>query len=76
MKLKNVYEIISDYLATNGFDGLHNGAECGCLLDDLNPCGDMTSSCSAGYKIDVPDDVECEFDYYICDNKDEKPWQK
>ena len=34
----NVKEIIKDYLRKNGYDGLCDGDECGCWLDDFWPC--------------------------------------
>jgi len=74
--MKTVIEIVADYLKYNELDGLQNGAECGCSIDDLAPCGEIQSSCSTGYKVDVPVGVECEFDFYICENKDDKPWQE
>ena len=49
-----VIEIIQGYLREYGFDGLA-GDECGCLLDDIAPCGEMNvNDCEAGYKINRP----------------------
>lgn len=42
-------ECISSYLKDHGYDGLYSD-ECGCLADDLAPCGNMSMSyCFAGY---------------------------
>jgi hypothetical protein len=37
-KKVTMYELIRLYLIDNGYDGLCNDEECGCLLDDLTPC--------------------------------------
>jgi hypothetical protein len=43
--------MIEEYLLEHGFDGLFNGdGECGCVLDDLVPCGELNAECEAGYK--------------------------
>jgi len=44
-----VLDIIKDWLKEHGCDGLC-GEECGCLLDDLMPCGEGSTECQAGYK--------------------------
>ena len=47
-----VEEIVKLWLEANGYDGLFNeNGECGCTLDDLAPCGQITGDCRAGYKI-------------------------
>ena len=53
--MKNVYEIVKEYLVENGYDGLVTDG-CGCSLDDLAPCmddgcGDFLE-CRPGYKVD------------------------
>lgn len=46
-----VKEIVSQCLVDRGFDGLYNdNGECGCLRDDLAPCGEMSELCEAGYR--------------------------
>lgn len=46
-----VIEIVKAHLVANGFDGLvHVDAECGCLLDDLRPCGSDCSDCEPAYR--------------------------
>jgi hypothetical protein len=46
-----VIQIVKAHLVANGFDGLLNeDAECGCLVEDLRPCGDDCSDCRPGYK--------------------------
>jgi len=51
MSKDSVMYIVKQYLKDNGFDGLYNGDdECACVLDDLEPCGNMSSGCHAGYQ--------------------------
>ena len=47
-----VLEIVEKHLRDNGFDGLYSDRECACLLGDLEPCGEVRSCCSAGYRVD------------------------
>jgi hypothetical protein len=68
-------KIVKEYLDANGFDGLYSGTECGCEIPELAPCGNDFSQCVPGYKVFPPDDIDCEFDYYICANKTDKPWE-
>jgi len=49
--MATVIEIVRAHLKAEGFGGLvADGAECGCELDDLAPCGGDISRCEAGYK--------------------------
>ena len=51
----------------NGFDGLLNPGECGCVIDDIGPCMcDSVLTCEPGYL--WPGDEE--YDFYI---KKERP---
>jgi len=53
-----VPEMVARYLRLLHFDGLwrEDGEDgCGCGLDDLAPCGEMTDGCRAGYR--WPDDT-------------------
>lgn len=53
--MTTVIKIVSEYLKTNGFDGLVQPmAECGCLVGDLAPCCDNISQCKPGYKVEDP----------------------
>ena len=46
-----VIEIVKAHLVENGFGGLvADGAECGCEIDDLVPCGCDCGQCYPGYK--------------------------
>jgi len=46
-----VQDIIESWLKENGYDGLYDDRECGCLLEDLIPCGgDWAFECQPGYK--------------------------
>ena len=42
-------QCLAGYLREHGYDGLYSD-ECGCPVDDLAPCGNMSMSyCFAGY---------------------------
>jgi len=47
-KPKNVMDIVRQYLRREGYDGLA-GPYCGCLVEDLAPCGEI-GGCRPGYK--------------------------
>jgi len=54
MKLK---EITKTWLKENGYDGLcDTDTECGCLVEDLMPCGEPSIHCEAGHQEPVPKD--------------------
>jgi hypothetical protein len=44
-----VIEIVEIFLIEKGYDGLYSD-DCGCMVGDLAPCGEMKSDCCAGYK--------------------------
>ena len=47
----NVARIISEYLKTNGYDGLYNlDGGCACEIGDLAPCECLNLDCKAGIK--------------------------
>ena len=52
-----VIEIVRQYLVAHGYDGLY-GDECGCLIDDLCPCGENFGGCRPGYEQPPPEDDE------------------
>jgi hypothetical protein len=61
----NCAEIIKEYLEKNGYDGLFNvDGECGCEINNLNPCGECLADCEPGYK---HEDKSGEHDWLICD---------
>jgi len=64
----NVKEIVMEYLAREGFDGLCNtDLECGCgLLDDFAPCEEMGHDCQPSYMCNCGSCAEVN-----CDNREE-----
>lgn len=62
-----VKEIVAEYLAANGYGGLHYD-ECGCFLDDLMPCGECCEQCEPAYKVAAHCDT-CEVG---CNSRGEK----
>lgn len=62
MKNPTVKNIVGEYLLAKGFDGLwHCDAPCGCALDDLEPCGNMSAECKAGHFQPCNCDEGCDF---------------
>ena len=59
----NALDIVKAYLKEHGFDGLC-ADECGCTVDDLQPCGEDFSQCVPGYKRDTPNS-DTGFDFII-----------
>ena len=46
-----VIEIVREHLMANGFDGLvQTDSECGCGLEDLQPCGECFADCQPAYR--------------------------
>lgn len=58
----NVQEIVIQYLRQNGFDGLYYPGECGCEINDLAPCGEMTGQCEPGVKKSCTCGEGCDWD--------------
>ena len=55
--LKELHEIVEEWLKQNGFGGLCNADfECGCRIGDLMPCGEPHEDCCAGYLSKSADD--------------------
>ncbi len=53
-----IIELVKQHLKDNGYDGLClMDGECGCLLDDLQPCGESFANCEPGYKCDDKDSL-------------------
>jgi hypothetical protein len=63
----DVRGIVKEYLTAHGYDGLFCEGECGCLLDDLAPCGQAFDGCEPGYK--RPCDCG-DHDYHIAKDKE------
>jgi len=48
----SVEDVIKRYLEESDFDGLYNEVgECGCRIDDLAPCGNLSLNCVFGYLV-------------------------
>ncbi len=75
MSHPDVIELVKTALKEKGFDGLQCDGECGCDLDDLAPCGEITAHCEAGYKVEAPIDSDASFDFYICHSRNDRPWE-
>lgn len=63
-----VKEIVKQYLIKHGYDGLCRDY-CGCELDDLMPCEEISPGCIPGYRHTDPDG---EVDFIITPNKEGK----
>ena len=75
MKNPTVKEIVTQYLVENGYDGLcEDGRRCGCDIEDLMPCCEMSELCFAGYKVVPPKSVKRKYEFFICENKNGLPW--
>lgn len=49
--LKNVHDVITEYMVENGYNALYNDG-CGCSIDDLAPCYQSCIVCDFGVMID------------------------
>ena len=69
----NCKQIVIDYLKANRFDGLCNPEiPCGCLIDDLAPCGfgmGCLAYCQPGHKETVDEYAVC-----YCESQGTKHW--
>jgi hypothetical protein len=45
------YEKLEAWLTEHGYDGLYCSPTCGCLRNDLAPCGEVSESCRPGVKV-------------------------
>lgn len=60
----DILDLIIRELENTDYDGLYNeDGECGCILGDLAPCGEMPNSCIFGYKIEA--DSNSDFDWFV-----------
>jgi hypothetical protein len=53
-------DIVLEYLDAHGYDGLYDD-DCGCIKDDLAPCGEISTDCLPGYRTDGPPGGEYDF---------------
>ena len=58
---KDLRWITAQWLKANGYDGLYAPDECGCLVDDLMPCGEPSPQCAPGIKIDCTEEEHAEW---------------
>jgi hypothetical protein len=66
----NVKKIVAEWLKSNGYHGLVcTEVPCGCLVDDLMPCGELCPDCKPGHKETVGPEVECG-----CDGQGTEHW--
>lgn len=62
-------EIIKHYLANHDFDGLYNEQfECGCEIEDLDPCDDGIGNCEPAYKAPCHCGEKCQWHMMTEDN--------
>lgn len=71
-KTMDVLEAIAAMIREKGYDGLCNygNDHCGCLLEDLAPCLNMSINCSLGYR-GLTRDEEGNVTWAIFETKDE-----
>ena len=50
MASENIESVLIKYMDEHGYDGLYLDDDCGCLKDDLAPCGSLGLGCSFGWK--------------------------
>lgn len=49
----DVKQILVKYLRDYGYGGLfYDGGECGCVVENLAPCGEIQTDCEPGYRHD------------------------
>ena len=61
-----VMDIVKEWLNDGKYDGLYNiDNECYCTIDDLYPCSELQSTCTAGCIIKCNSDDCEENDFYI-----------
>ena len=67
-------------LKAEGYDGLCS-PDCGCLVSDLAPCGDLSLPCLPGHRVDISATEECGCDgqgrphWHIVAGKKDQPAQ-
>jgi hypothetical protein len=49
--MMDVKQIVTHWLAMNGYDGLYHEGDCGCPIDELMCCQDCCDGCEPGYKV-------------------------
>ncbi len=59
-----VNDIVREYLTRHGYDGLVQPGICGCVMDDLFPCGNLNELCEPGYKGPCSCGEGCDWDIY------------
>ena len=65
-----VRDMVKAALIARGYDGVHSqGGDCGCSIDDLGACCELSEHCIAGYR--CPCDCGDHHDYHIGSKKPE-----
>lgn len=52
MNAPDVKKIVEEWLEGEGYEGLYNECGCGCQLNDLAPCDEMSQNCEAAFLFD------------------------
>lgn len=50
LPILKVQDMVEEYLASHGYDGLYSPGNCCCEAGDIAPCGQVEYDCIAGYK--------------------------
>ncbi len=71
--MPTVKTILVEWLKAHGYDGLC-AYECGCLVDNLMPCGSCPDNCVPGYNVPLPAGEETNVlfgrgDFWIAERK-------
>lgn len=70
-----VLNIIAKYLKENGYDGLCENDECGCVLNGIGLCGGDFLNCVAAYRYKYDKNVankNCDDCNFYCDSESDE----
>lgn len=61
---------LKSYMEKHGYTGLFHYREgCGCLINDLAPCGEDHSNCELGWRVDPTPEEAHEFEFMVTNKK-------